>query len=96
MILTGGGEPDGRTSHLRPDRRADTRHWTIEARHHVRDITFTEVASPLRTSNAPRTMATWRNLANSAPKFNGTTNIAAALRRNARDPRRPLAVLGLT
>ncbi|MFI0709619.1 hypothetical protein ACH4SK_02985 [Streptomyces inhibens] len=46
--------------------------------------------------DAPRTMATWRNLAIGALKLNGTTNIAAALRRNARDPRRPLALLGLT
>lgn len=41
-------------------------------------------------------MATWRNLTIGALKLNGTTNIAAALRRNARDPRRPLALLGLT
>ncbi|MET7905139.1 hypothetical protein ABZS86_28195 [Streptomyces sp. NPDC005355] len=61
-------------------------HWTIEAHHHVRDTTFTEDASQLRTGNPPRTMATWRNLAIGALKLNGTTNVAAALRRNARDP----------
>ncbi len=48
-------------------------HWTIEAHHHVRDTTFTEDASQLRTGNAPRTMATWRNLAIGALKLNGTT-----------------------
>ncbi|MEW2192727.1 ISAs1 family transposase [Streptomyces microflavus] len=38
-------------------------HWKIEALHHVRDTTFAEDASQLRTGNAPRAMATWRNLA---------------------------------
>ncbi|MFF3879152.1 transposase [Streptomyces sp. NPDC001978] len=70
-------------------------HWQVEALHHVRDTTFAEDASQLRTGNAPRAMATWRNLAIGALKLTGTTNIAAALRRNARDPRRPLAILGL-
>jgi predicted transposase YbfD/YdcC len=38
-------------------------HWQIEALHHVRDTTFAEDASQLRTGNAPRAMATWRDLA---------------------------------
>ena len=71
-------------------------HWHIEALHHVRDTTFAEDASQLRTGNAPRAMATWRNLAIGALKLAGVTNIAAALRRNARDVTRPLALLGLT
>ncbi|MFE4447985.1 hypothetical protein [Streptomyces sp. NPDC056820] len=58
-------------------------------------MVFAEDASQLRTGNAPRAMATWRNLAIGALKLAGTTNIAADLRRNARDPRRPLAILGL-
>jgi predicted transposase YbfD/YdcC len=70
-------------------------HWKIEALHHVRDTTFAEDASQLRSGNAPRAMATWRNLAIGALKLSGATNIAAGLRRNARDPRRPLALLGL-
>ncbi|MFF3331700.1 transposase [Streptomyces sp. NPDC002888] len=65
-------------------------HWQIEALHHVRDTTFAEDASQLRTGNAPRTMATWRNLAI------GALRIAGALRANSRDPKRPLALLGLT
>ena len=70
--------------------------WTIENRHHfVRDTTFAEDASQLRTGNAPRAMATWRNLAIGALRTAGVKNIAAGLRRNARDPRRPLALLGL-
>ena len=70
-------------------------HWTIEALHHVRDTTFAEDASQLRTGNAPRAMATCRNLAIGALRAAGAKNIAAGLRRNARDPRRPLALLGL-
>jgi predicted transposase YbfD/YdcC len=70
-------------------------HWTIEALHHVRDTTFAEDASQLRTGNAPRAMATWRNLAIGALRMAGAKNIAAGLRRNARNPHRPLSLLGL-
>ncbi|WP_412075678.1 ISAs1 family transposase [Streptomyces xanthophaeus] len=70
-------------------------HWQIEALHHVRDTTFAEDASQLRTGNAPRAMATWRNLAIGALRLAGATNIAAALRHNARNADRPLALLGL-
>lgn len=71
-------------------------HRQIEALHHVRDTTFAEDASQLRTSNAPRTMATWRNLPSAPCASCGTQNVAAALRANSRDPKRPLARLGLT
>lgn len=57
---------------------------------------FTEDASQLRTGNAPRAMATYRNLAIGALRTAGTKNIAAGLRRNARAPRRALTCLGLT
>lgn len=70
-------------------------HWKIEALHHVRDTTFAEDASQLRTGNAPRAMASWRNLAIGALRTAGVKNIAAGLRHNARDPRRPLALLSL-
>ncbi|MFF2820481.1 ISAs1 family transposase [Kitasatospora cineracea] len=70
-------------------------HWSIEALHHIRDVTFAEDASQLRTGNAPRAMATWRNLTIGALRLAGVHGIAAALRRNARDPQRPLAFLGL-
>ncbi|MFD4949803.1 ISAs1 family transposase [Streptomyces sp. NPDC058409] len=70
-------------------------HWTIEALHHVRDTTFAEDALQVRTGNTPRAMATWRNLAIGALRTAGAKNIAAGLRHNARDPRRPLAPLGL-
>ncbi|MFD8214179.1 ISAs1 family transposase [Streptomyces sp. NPDC059697] len=71
-------------------------HWKIEALHHVRDVTFAEDASQLRTGSAPRAMATWRNLAIGALRFAGKSSIAAGLRHNARDAGRPLALLGLT
>ncbi|MEW2152106.1 transposase family protein [Streptomyces albidoflavus] len=67
-------------------------HWKIEALHHVRDTTFAEDAFQLRTGNAPRAMATWRNLAIGAMRLGGVKNMAAGLRRNAC---RPLAFLGL-
>lgn len=70
-------------------------HWKIEALHHVRDTTFAEDASQLRTGNAPRAMATWSNLAIGAMRLGGVKNMAAGLRRNARNACRPLAFLGL-
>ncbi|WP_406482403.1 hypothetical protein [Streptomyces sp. NBC_01615] len=71
-------------------------HWKVEVLHHIRDTTFAEDAFQLWTGNAPRAMATWRNLAVGALRLTGSTSIAAALRRNARDPRRSLALLGPT
>ncbi|WP_369679606.1 hypothetical protein [Streptomyces mirabilis] len=65
-------------------------HWKVEALHHVRGTTVAEDASQLRTGNAPRAMATWRNLAIGALKLSGAANIAAGLCHNARDPQRPL------
>jgi hypothetical protein len=63
--------------------------------HHVRDTTFAEDASHLRTGNAPRAMPTLRNLAIGALRISGAKNTVAGLRHNARDDRRPLAHLGL-
>ncbi|MFI9630621.1 ISAs1 family transposase [Streptomyces sp. NPDC052042] len=71
-------------------------HWIVEALHHVRDVTFTEDASQLRTGNAPRAMATCRNLAIGAFRLAGVRNIASGLRRTARGQTRPLTLLGLT
>ncbi|MEV4315770.1 ISAs1 family transposase [Actinocrispum sp. NPDC049592] len=56
-------------------------HWRIENRlHWVRDVTCTEDTSRLRTGNAPRAMASLRNLASSALRTTGWINIAQALR----------------
>jgi predicted transposase YbfD/YdcC len=71
-------------------------HWGIEALHHLRDTTFAEDASQLRTGNAPRAMASLRNLAVGILRARGDRNIAAALRRNARDATRVLPLLGIT
>jgi predicted transposase YbfD/YdcC len=38
-------------------------HWGIEALHHIRDTTFAEYASQVRTGTTPRAMASLRNLA---------------------------------
>ncbi|MEV0186267.1 hypothetical protein AB0I54_44680 [Streptomyces sp. NPDC050625] len=69
-------------------------HWKVEAPHHVRDTTFAEDASQLRTANAPRAVSTRRDFAIGALRLTGVTNTAAALCHNAGDPRRPLPLLG--
>ncbi|MGX4695348.1 ISAs1 family transposase [Streptomyces sp. JNUCC 63] len=72
-------------------------HWKIEnLLHHVRDRTFREDDSKIRTGRLPRVMAGLRNLAIGVHRQGGHTNIAAALRQAARDYHRPLASLGLT
>ncbi|WP_371503143.1 ISAs1 family transposase [Kitasatospora sp. NBC_00374] len=53
-------------------------HWSVEALHHVRDVTFAEDASRIRTGTAPRAMATVRNLAIGLMRQAGWTNLAAA------------------
>jgi predicted transposase YbfD/YdcC len=71
-------------------------HWAIEnGLHWVRDVTFAEDASQLRTGAGPHVMACLRNLAIGALSRAGPVNLAAALRQHARDPTRPLATLGI-
>ena len=71
-------------------------HWQIENRlHYVRDVTYREDASRVRTGTAPRAMASLRNLAISALRLAGTSNIAQALRTLARDTTRPLTLLDI-
>jgi predicted transposase YbfD/YdcC len=72
-------------------------HWTIEnGLHYVRDVTFAEDASQLRTGTGPQVMACLRNLTIGVLSRAGPVNLAAALRHHARDPARPLATLGMT
>ena len=71
-------------------------HWAIEALHHVRDTTFAEDGSQVRTGATPNVMATLRNLVIGELSRAGPVNVAAALRRHARNPRRPLATLGIS
>lgn len=69
-------------------------HWGIENRlHWVRDVTFGEDLSQVRTGQAPRVMATLRNTAISLLRLAGWDNIAKALRHHARDPERALTCL---
>ena len=82
----------------RPDELATwiRRHWAIEALHHIRDVTYREDASQIRTGSGPAVMAALRNLAIKILKFCGWANIAQANRRHHQDPRRCLHTLGLT
>jgi predicted transposase YbfD/YdcC len=69
-------------------------HWSIENRlHWIRDVTFAEDHSQIRTGHGPQVMATFRNLAVSLHRLHGATNIAAACRRISRDPNRALSLV---
>jgi predicted transposase YbfD/YdcC len=71
-------------------------HWHIENRlHWVRDVTYREDHSRVRTGNAPRVMASLRNLAISTLRHHGWDNIAQGIRHMARNPTRPLTLLGI-
>ncbi|WP_433355794.1 ISAs1 family transposase [Microtetraspora malaysiensis] len=70
-------------------------HWQIEALHHIRDVTYREDFSQVRTGSGPAVMAALRNVAIGILKLCGWTNIAQANRRHAQDPTRCLATLGL-
>lgn len=62
-------------------------HWRIENRlHWVRDKTFGEDESQVRTGQAPRVMATCRNVAISLLRLANWDNIAAGLRHHAAHP----------
>jgi predicted transposase YbfD/YdcC len=69
-------------------------HWEIENKlHWVRDVTYQEDKSLVRTGNAPRVMAALRSLAISLLRLHGHANIAAANRHHARDPHRTIKLL---
>ena len=59
----------------------------------IRDVTYQEDKSLVRTGNAPRVMASLRSLAISLLRIGGHRNIAAANRHHARDPQRTLKLL---
>ncbi len=71
-------------------------HWGIEALHHIRDVSYGEDHSQVRTGNGPQVMATLRNLGIGILKLGGDHGIAAATRYHARDATRTLATLGLS
>jgi predicted transposase YbfD/YdcC len=62
-------------------------HWTIENKiHWVRDVTFREDSSQIRTGSRPRIMAALRNLAIGLIRQAGHAKIAATIRRIRNDP----------
>ncbi len=71
-------------------------HWSIEAGlHWVRDVTFAEDHSQIRTDHGPTNLAALCTLAINALRLTGQTNIAAGLRQHARTSLLPLATFGL-
>jgi predicted transposase YbfD/YdcC len=63
------------------------------ALHWVRDVTFAEDLSQIRTGSSPQVMAAIRNLVISLHRLAGATNIAKALRHHGRNALRPLQLL---
>jgi hypothetical protein len=69
-------------------------HWGIENRlHHVRDVTFDEDRSAVRTKAAPQVCAACRNLVIALLRRIGVTNIAAACRTFAGRPLTAIALI---
>ena len=69
-------------------------HWHIENKlHWVRDVTFGEDLSQIRTGHGPIVMAALRNLAISIHRRHGATNIAAATRAVSRQPTRVVPLI---
>jgi len=69
-------------------------HWGIENRlHWVRDVTFAEDLSQIRTGHGPAVMAMLRNLAISLHRQAGAHNIAAACRTVSRHPGHALSMI---
>lgn len=71
-------------------------HWSIENRtHYVRDVTFGEDRSRLRSGHAPQIMAAFRNLAITLIHRFGSSHIRATRRHFASCPQEVLPLLGL-
>lgn len=72
-------------------------HWSIENKvHFVRDTTYAEDASRVRTGSGPRVMASLRNTAISLLRLLGWTSIVSANRYMARNMQRPIDLLTST
>jgi predicted transposase YbfD/YdcC len=67
--------------------------WRVEALHWIRDVSFGEDLSQIRTGYGPANMATLRNCTVSRHRLAGATNVAQACRYTARHPNRALALL---
>ena len=71
-------------------------HWSIEnSLHWVRDVTFDEDRSQIRTGYAPRVFATMRNLVISLLRLAGVKNIASGLRNISWNVERALELVGV-
>ena len=71
-------------------------HWSIENKiHWVRDVTFREDASQVRTASRFRVMATLRNFVIGLIRQAGYTKIAATIRKVRNDPHLLLTLMGL-
>ena len=69
-------------------------HWGIENRsHYVRDVSFQEDRSRLRSGSAPQMMAALRNLAITLIHRTGSSHIAASRRHFASHPHEAFALL---
>jgi predicted transposase YbfD/YdcC len=70
--------------------------WQIENQSHwVRDVTFDEDRSQVRCDSIPQVMAALRNTVIGLMRWAGHTNIAAACRRFAAQPRAALHLIGI-
>ena len=70
--------------------------WQIENQSHwVRDVTFDEDRSQVRCGNIPQVMAALRNTVIGLMRWAGYTNMAAACRRFAAQPRAALRLIGI-
>ena len=71
-------------------------HWAIENRSHwVRDVTYDEDRSQVRSGNIPQVMAALRNTAIGLLRSAGYSNIAKAGRELAAQPAKALALVGV-
>ncbi len=78
---------------LRGRRRSNALALPDNKLHWVRDVTMGEDASRIATGGGPRIMAGIRNLVLSLLRLAGHTNIAKALRHNARKPKRAVKLV---
>ena len=69
-------------------------HWTIEAHHHIRDVTFTEDTATSRTGNGPANLATIRAAIIAAIKDAGYLHVPEG-RRDHTTPAEALCLHGL-
>jgi predicted transposase YbfD/YdcC len=84
------------SSKASPERLLDLNrgHWSIENRsHYVRDVSFKEDRSRLRTGNAPQIMAAFRNLVITLIHRFGSSQITATRRHFASCPHKALVLL---